>query len=247
MMMNARESDCIARLASSDAAALAELYDAHADAVYGLGLLVTRNARHARYVLIETFRAAATSPERLSRHAGVRRALLAVAHEVAWKTRRTRVLLPCRPSSALRRETPTEVKTRLDAALPDEAEEAALRAAEGCGVRDVLEETTTGGVSDSALTGVAWTAAPRSLRSLVLLRASDAVRPARRYARLFAVWAVFALAIASAVATELAAPSLPTVPYEPPPASISGHQRRAVDDHRAIFDITRGFREERKR
>jgi DNA-directed RNA polymerase specialized sigma24 family protein len=238
------DSDLLLRLSSLDAGAFATLYDRHAAAVYGYALLVTRKPKDARRVLARTFTALARSPERASTAGSLRRPLLALARPLAWDYRSRRRWFRKKASFALDPSAPEELRKRLDAEPDDSAEEAALRAVEGFGIRQLQSEGALFAGVDKPVEGARWKSPPRSMRSLVLLKASDAARPGRRYLRWLALWSLVAGAFFVALATERATPRIPRSSFTVPENVVVRSVDEMLKKRRSRYEILQGFREE---
>ena len=237
------DSDLLVRLSSLDAGAFAAVYDRHAAAVYGYALLVTRKPKDARRVLARTFSSLARTPERASTAGSLRRPLLALARPIAWDYRTRRRWFRKKASFALDPSAPGELRERLDAESDDTAEEAVLRAVEAFGVRELQTEgAPLEGVK--RVEGASWKSPPRSMRSLVLLKASDAARPGRRYLRWLALWSLVAGAFFVALATERATPRIPQASFTVPEDVIVRSVDEMLKKRRARYEILQGLREE---
>lgn len=236
--MTQLDSDLLLRVASQETEALAGIYDRHAAAVYGYALLVTRRPRQAAKILARAIAGLARSPERATTSGGLRRPLLALTRPLARReAERRRLWRRKRRSYALAPDAPAGLRERLDREEPEAAEETALRAIEGLGVREIQDETLPLPPLSDTAPAVAWRPPPASLRALVLLHAAEASQPARRYVRWVLSWGVFAAALVVAIFVESRTPRLPEVDYTPPPESISQERNDALKRRRPVTDL----------
>lgn len=244
--MTNEDSDLLLRLASRDASALADLYDRHARSVYGYALALTRRPREARRTLIRTYQALAKGPEQACAAACLRRHLLALARPIAWAERsRWRLRLPALPRGyALDPGSAPNLIAETNAARGQEAEESILMALEGI---ESLDRDEFEGPPPTPGSRGAWRSPPPSLRPLVLARAREAARPARRYARWLLSWALCVGALLLAVGSDSSSPRLPDVAYTPSEAWGGDPLREELRVRRHLHWILEGFRREDER
>lgn len=227
-----RDSELVARCASSDRRALEELYERHARSAYGYALLITRHAGDAARVLRTVFASIARAPERLGTGDPLRFQILALTRGAAYaeksKRDRTRSLLPM--SRAL------DPATRFEA--QPESEEAYLLAVEGIVPEDLQRV-------DPPMTEprASWAPPPPYLKALAMIDGADAMEPSRKFVRRIALWMVLAGSILVAWASDVTAPVLPPASSDSAPAD----RLSPAGERRALHDIIDGFQREGKR
>ncbi|KAF0246909.1 MAG: hypothetical protein FD180_268 [Planctomycetota bacterium] len=223
--MNEQGAEALLQVSSGNFRALRPVYDEQAPAAWGLALLVTRRRRRAARVLTRLFSEVSTSPERFADGRDLRVSILAATLRLAsLETRRKRWPWPrpARRSRAFEGPVDASFAQRIDSATDEQALRLALEAVEGLSPEDLADATRKASARPSP-PAPRWRHPPRSLKALLLMKATEAARPERKYVRWFLIWLAPLAGLVLARLSERTAPRLPIERYSPAPI-------RGIDD-----------------